>query len=176
MYGNTPVPWTVSWSSEDAISIAPCPHAEGRLALVQASCPGEGAPRFGSPHWIRQRECIARDLCDLCGRPLKNRTKVSLSHARPRANGAEGFDILQVEPLLHKECALVSMRYCPSLRRDIKNGTLHIRHVTRHRVQLAILDGTFCKAVAGQAVNAVGHAKVELLKWLDRDLAWLEAP
>lgn len=173
-YGGVPVPYTVGWTAEDRVYVDRCPHAEGRIAICQEVARGEGKPQFGAPHMGRQREAIANDLCDLCARPLKNRTKVSLSKARARFNGAEAFDVLQVEPLLHKECAAVSVRYCPSLKRDIRNGTVEIRQVTRHRSQLALYSeqGTF--EATGVRTKAISHAKVQLLAWIDRDLAWLE--
>lgn len=174
-HGKVPVPYTVSWTDEARQYLAPCPYAGGRMAICQETARGGGKPRFGAPHMVRQREVIARDLCDLCGRPLRNSTKVSLSHARPRVNGASALDILQVEPLLHKACALVSMRHCPSLKRDIEGGALQIRQVTRHRAQFALMNEVAAAESTGVAFRgAAGHAKVQLLAWRDRDLAWLE--
>ena len=140
--------------------------------------PGQGKPQFGKPHSQRQREAIADDLCDLCGRTLRNKTKVSLSHARPRMNGAEGMAILQVEPLLHRGCAATSLRHCPSLKRDVAAGTVVIRQVNRHRVQFAIMSPEYVgTCVPGYAAapsdRIVGHAKVELQRWVGRDPAWL---
>lgn len=177
MFGNTPVPYTVSWSAEERFFIARCQYFR-RPAICQDVAPGQGQPRFGKPHSQRQRETIARELCDLCGRPLRARTKVSLSHARPMPHGAEGLAILQVEPLLHRECAATSMQYCPSLRRDIAAGTLMVRQVTRSRVQCAVMSPEFVGTyVPGYQFNAtdriLGHAKVELIDWVDRDEAWL---
>ncbi len=173
-FGNTPVPWTASWSSEEPLTLGRDEVASSPLrSLVQPSSPGEGRPQFGKPHANRQRACIAKDLCDLCAKTLRGRTKVSLSHARPQPHGAEGWAILQVEPMLHKECAAISMRHCPSLRRDVRNGTLMVRQVIRHRVQFAIMDEIYTAEVTGFAERSVGHAKVELLKWVDRDEAWL---
>ncbi|WP_029002801.1 hypothetical protein [Azorhizobium doebereinerae] len=172
-FGKVPVPYTVSWSGEEGMHVAPCRHAAGRRAICQGVARGEGRPLFGKPHAQRQREVIAEGLCDLCGNSLRNRTKVSLSHARPRANGATGLNILQVEPLLHKECAQISVRHCPSLRRDIRAGSLNIRIVTRHQAQFAIMDEIYTKQVAGAAVRAIGHAKVELLAWKDQTIEWL---
>lgn len=171
-YGGVPVPYTASWSAEDQIFLELCPHARA-IAICQSVARGSGKPEFGKPHMNRQREVIALDLCDLCGRPLKNRTKVSLSHARSRSNAASAFDVLQVEPLLHKECAAISMRHCPSLRRDVRNGTLEIRQVFSHQVQFAIYSeqGTF--EATGQRCRSVSHAKVQLLKWKDRSERWL---
>jgi hypothetical protein len=171
-YGGVPVPYTVSWTDEEHFHVASCPHAGGR-AICQAVAPGEGKPRFGKPHSQRQREAIARGLCDLCGRPLRLRTKVSLSHARPRGLGASGFAILQAEPLLHKECAAESLRHCPSLKRDIAAGTLFVRQVTRWRVQMAVMSAVYVGEIAGEPVKAIGHAKVELIAWTDRDAEWL---
>lgn len=173
IYGGSPVPYTVSWSTEEGFYLDHCPHA-GRLAICQAVSPGEGKPMFGKPHSQRQRETIAKELCDLCGKPLKNRTKVSLSHARPRMNAHEPGQILQVEPLLHRECAAESMKHCPSLKRDLAAGTIMIRQVLRHGVQFAIMDEVYVQSVTGAAEKAVGHAKVQLIMWRDRDLGWLE--
>lgn len=173
-YGGVPVPYSVSWSGEEKFTLEPCRFADGRIAICQQEARGVGKPQFGKPHSVRQREVIAKDLCDLCGRPLRNKTKVSLSHARPRANGAAALDILQVEPLLHKKCAAISVQHCPSLKRDIKNRRIEIRQVTRHQAQLALMDEVGTKWFTGEEHRyAVGHAKVHLLAWKTRDLAWL---
>ena len=179
-FGNAPVPWTVSWSGEDQFFVTTCRFAGGRRAICQNVAPGVGQPRFGKPHSQRQREAISEGRCDLCAKPLARRTKVSLSHARYRMNGAEGMAIMQVEPLLHRECAAISMRHCPSLRRDIRAGTLFVRQVTRSRVQLALMSPEYVATYVPRFVPdgrglVVGHAKVELLAWKDRDAEWLEA-
>lgn len=144
------------------------------MAICQSVSPGIGKPHFGKPHMIRQRQAVVEDLCDLCARPLRNRTKVSLSHARSRSHAAQPMDVLQVEPLLHRECATISLRHCPSLRRDVASGSVEIRQVGQHRVQLAIYDeqGTF--EATGFRQKSISHAKVQLLKWKNRDAEWLE--
>lgn len=172
-FGNTAVPFTVSWSAEERFFTAPCPMFGGNIAVCQDDAPGEGKPLFGKPHMQRQRRAIAQGLCDLCGRPLRTSTKVSLSHARPQPHGALGWAILQVEPLLHKSCALESLRFCPSLRRDIEAGTLMVRQVTRYRAQCAVMTAEYVRTMTGKTVAALGHGKVELLAWIDRDAAWL---
>jgi hypothetical protein len=88
-YGETPVPYASMWTAEQGSDhVAPCRHAGGRPSICQAIARGDGKPLFGKPHAQRQREVIAEGLCDLCAKPLKNRTKVSLSHARSRDNAA----------------------------------------------------------------------------------------
>ena len=166
-YGGVPVPYAASWSTETEFSVAPCRFAGGRLAICQNGARGVGKPLFGKPHAVRQR--------DLCAKPLRVRTKVSLSHARPQLHSARGGEILQVEPLLHRECAAVSMRHCPALKRDIALGTLMVRQVTRHQIQLAIMTATYTQTIAGAACPAIGHAKVQLQAWVDRDADWLLA-
>jgi hypothetical protein len=177
-FGNTAVPWTVAWSGEESFHVGTC-RFTGRPAICQADAQGVGRPTFGKPHWQRQRQAIAEGRCDLCGKPLKLATKVSLSHARPVGHGAEGLAILQVEPLLHKACAAISMRHCPSLRRDISAGTLMVRQVNRWRAQFSVLGPQFLPLyvpghVAKPTDRIIGHAKVELLRWIDRDAGWLD--
>ena len=176
-YGDTPVPFAASWSSEARTFVAECRHAK-RPAICQEQAPGVGKPLFGRPHFSRQREVIAEGRCDLCGKTLRNSTKVSLSHARPIAHSARGNEILQVEPLLHKECAAISMRFCPSLRRDIANGLLCVRQILAYDVQFAIGDPIYISEYvpdyqAKLSERIVAHAKVHLIKWKDRDESWL---
>lgn len=175
-YGDVPVPYTVSWSAEEntgMLYLGTCPYAK-RLAIRQYHARGQGKPVFGSPHADRQREVIALALCDLCGRPLKTRTKVSLSQARPEIHAARPGGILQVEPLLHKECAAESMHHCPSLKHQLRDGVLNIRQVLRWRCQFAIYSEQGVFEIFGVRKIAVSHAKVQLIQWIDRDLDWLE--
>jgi hypothetical protein len=171
-YGGVPVPYTVAWTAEERTFLAHCRSAGG-TALCMDLARGVGRPRFGSPHAQRQREAIADGLCDLCGRSLAVRTKVSLSHARPSPKGFRIGDILQVEPLLHRECARECLRHCPSLKRDAARGSLMVRQVKRYAVQMAIMDEEYVETLTGERRKAIGHAKVQLLDWVDRDAAWL---
>lgn len=175
MWGQVPVPYSVLWSAENEFFLGSDPTTPGLLAVCNPSRQGEGKPVFGKPHMNRQRRTIALGLCDLCGRPLKGRAKVSLSHARPRVGAGHAMCVMQVEPLLHKECAAISLRHCPSLKRDIRGDSLMVRLVTRYRVQFAQLTGDATEEFCGaRHSGAVGHAKVELLAWRDMDAAWLE--
>ena len=95
-YGSTPVPYVAAWTGEDTLFLGPCPYSRqsGLNAIRQVQARGVGKPTFGKPHMDRQREAIARDLCDLCGKALKNRTKVSLSQARPQPHAANPGDVI----------------------------------------------------------------------------------
>lgn len=174
-YGGVPVPYTAAWSAEEvpgALYVGRCPYAK-RTAIMQRHARGEGKPRFGAPHMERQREVIALGLCDLCGRPLRNRTKVSLSHARPQLHAARSGDVLQVEPLLHKDCAAISLRHCPALKRDIRDGTARVRQVFRHDCQFAVYSAEGTAEATGVAVKSIAHAKVQLIDWQNRPAEWL---
>lgn len=166
------MPYTASWSAEEHFFIGDCPYSN-RWAICQVEARGQGKPQFGKPHACRQREVIAKCLCDLCARPLKAVTKISLSHARPIAHSASGWEILQVEPLLHKDCAAVSIEHCPSLKRDLRSGLINVRQVTRSRVQFAMMDEIYTEHMTGEHQKSIGHAKVQLLAWIDRDPDWL---
>jgi hypothetical protein len=174
-WGSVPVPHTVLWSEEVASFLAPDPIAENRIALCNPELQGQGKPMFGKPHMQRQRRAVILGLCDLCGKPLKGRSKVSLSHASMRT-GAEGLCVMQVEPLLHKECATLSLRHCPSLKRDVGRDTLHVRLVSRYQTQVALLTADATEEFCGPGVRhsgALGHAKVILLQWQDKSADWL---
>lgn len=178
MWGNVPVPWTVSWTAEEKQFVGPCRFAGGRMALRMPDCPGVGKPQFGKPHSDRQRQCIAEERCDLCGKPLRACTRVSLSHARVNEKGTRGPCVMQVEPMVHRDCALHCIAYCPSLRRDIDASTLAVRQVLKSEVQFAIMGPEYIQHyvpdyVAQPTDKIIGHAKVVLLHWRDRDEAWL---
>ena len=66
------------------------------------------------------------------------------------------------------------MLHCPSLKRDLASGDAAIRQVGSYRVQFAVMDEVYIASLTGQSVRAIGHAKVELMSWVDRDVAWLE--
>lgn len=176
-WGNMPVPYAAAWTGEDELFLGPCPYAgnaTGLKAIRQVQARGVGKPTFGKPHMDRQREAIAHDLYDLCGKPLKNRTKVSLSQARPQPHAVNPGDVLQVEPLLHRECAAISVQHCPSLKGQIRDGVYHIRQVFRHACQFAIYSEEGTEIAVGVRVKSISHAKVQLIKWAERDLDWLQ--
>lgn len=76
--------------------------------------------------------------------------------------------------MMHRACAAIAATLCPSLKRDIENGCLAVRQVFQWRAQVAIMDEIYVESLTGNPVRALGHGKVELIKWRDRDLTWLE--
>lgn len=175
-YGAIRVPVTSSWEVEDHFYLDRCRWFK-QVAICQDEATGpvptRGKALFGKPHMQRQRRAMAEGRCDICGRSLRTATKVSLSHARPQPHGAEGWAVLQVEPMMHRACARIAIEQCPSLRRDVANGTLCIRQVLRWRAQAAIMTEDYVEQITGQRVKALGHGKIELQHWRDRDAGWL---
>lgn len=172
LFGNIQVPYTTMWSGEDKLWVGTCPLT-GEVSVLQNSNIGAGKPVFAKPHMNRQREAVIKGLCDICGKPLKNKTKVSLSDARPRINAFEPLDVLQFEPLVHKHCAQIAIEQCPHLQAKLKSGETFIRQVFKHSVQMAILTPHAVHECTNEFIVATGHAKVCLIKWKDRDLNWL---
>lgn len=180
MFGSAPVPKTVSWSAEEeqGYFLAECPYfgpSLKRPAVCQLEAPGQGIPRFGKAHLVRQRRAIALGLCDLCGRRIKTSSKVSLSYLEPQDYGAQGWMTLQVEPLMHAACAALCACFCPKLRLDIRSGVLPIRVVTRWRRVCRAEAPAFVETLVGKPVEALAQASVDVLQFHHRDFDWLAA-
>ena len=82
-----------------------------------------------------------------------------------------------IDPLMNQSLMPGSADADPNkLKRDIKAGVLFVRQVHKHRPQLALLTDAAVEEFAGERRSGVvGHAKVELQRWTDRNLEWLEA-
>jgi hypothetical protein len=175
-WGNIQIPWTASWSSESTFTVEPCPWAGGKMALCQNESPGVGKPQFATPHSNRQRQAMAQQLCDICARPFLGRTRVSLSQESPRQVPGLGFVPLAVEPLVHKGCGVVALRQCPELQRQAAKGILRIRQVSACWLVEQRLNEAATMEFAGvKHSGAVGHLKLAITRFVDRDAAWLAA-
>lgn len=174
-YGDIPVPWPVMWSAEEEYFIAECPWFK-RPAICQKEAHGEGVPRFGRPHTLRQRKVMALMLCDVCAKPLKTSTKMSLSNFG--ADYPEGYVLSQVEPLLHADCAKLSIKHCPALRRQLGDGRMRVRQVFQCQPRATIASeqerADFVPGYDGPDV--LGLAVMELLKWRDVTGSWPPIP
>lgn len=170
-YGETAVPWGAMWSTEDEYFVGECRWFK-RSAICQKEAQGEGAPKFGQPHTIRQRKLHAFCLCDICAKPLRNSTKISMSNF----GGADhdGAVLTQSEPLLCVKCAKMSLAHCPSLKRQAANGQLRIRQVYRakSRPTLATFEERARFVPEYEGPDILGLAVVDLLSWRDVTVEW----
>jgi hypothetical protein len=165
-YGNTAVPWAAMWSEETEYFVGECPYFK-RPAICQREAQGQGAPRFGQPHVSRQRKLHALCLCDICARPLKASTKISMSNFG--GGDRPGMLLTQSEPLAHVECAKLSLSQCPSLRRQAEGGRLRIRQVFqfKSRATLATAEERARFVPTYRGADILGLAVVDLLRWRD---------
>lgn len=155
------------WSAEEEYFVGICPWFKVP-AICQKEAQGEGVPRFGRPHAVRQRKMMLFGLCDLCAKPLRNSSKISLSDAFIRGFPEERV-LTQVEPLLHVECARLSLEYCPSLQRQREGGRLRITQVFRYRSRpLRAQPEDRAKYVPSYTgPDIIGLAAIDLLSWRD---------
>lgn len=84
-----------------------------RRSVWQPHSPGIGTPIFAKPHNVRQRMAVRKMLCGHCGLPTERGKRFWFA----RGHYAEGY-YMTVDTPLHKECAEISARACPVLRRD----------------------------------------------------------
>lgn len=48
-----------------------------------------------------------------------------------------------------------------------------VRQVFVSRCQFAVMSAKYVETITGSRQTAIGHAKVQLVKWKDRDMGWL---
>jgi len=147
------------------------------MAMQLIETKGTGKPDFGKTHMVRQRRNISLCLCDVCGKPLKAKTKISMSMTRAVLMDTEnGVDMvpLVVEPLCCRDCAIISIKQCPHLKKTAADGSLKIRQVFSYTVVMSMLTGEATEEFAGvYEPFTVGHLKMRLDKFTERDMGWL---
>lgn len=111
-----PVPYVAAWSSEfPNVKVAPEPLLGGKPALFRASGRrGEGKPVLGKMDLGRQRLCIIRGVCQVCGGQIVGPAwYVQLEEHAVLVDGRTVFAIR--EPAACTHCMLVSLQVCPAL-------------------------------------------------------------
>lgn len=159
------------WSAEEEYRVAECPVCR-RPAICQPEKRGEGVPRFGRPHAVRQRRAMMLLLCDLCARPLRGATKISLSNFG--ADYSSDYILSQVEPLLHAECARISIEHCPALKRQLADGRMRVRQVYRCRPRETPASADECARFVPEydGEPVLGLSVMDLLSWRDVTDKW----
>ena len=114
-----PVPYVAAWSSEyPVMQVRPEPLMGGRLALFRGGGRrGEGEPLFGKMDVGRQRRCILRGICQVCGEPIEGPRWVALLMEKANLPGVGDLDVVR-EPPACTLCMRTALRVCPGLRRD----------------------------------------------------------
>jgi hypothetical protein len=100
----------------------------GVLWYRSPSRPGDGHPRFGDVHPLRQQDAMRRLLCQVCGGPADRTSDgvlwLILDHREDWATWPEGM--AAVEPPICVQCVHTSVRLCPALRRGA--AVVRVRH------------------------------------------------
>jgi hypothetical protein len=129
------VPFTTLWSGEQDLPAVvverpdygigyadetPADRDTGGVLWQRAvSRPWVGRPVFGDVHTLRQRRAMRRLLCQVCGGPADRTDEGVLwllpDYRRDWAGWPEGMG--NVEPPICRQCAGMSLRLCPRLRR-----------------------------------------------------------
>lgn len=114
-----PVPYVNAWGVEDVtrFRIARDYHVHGMPALFMDDDP-DGAPDFTRQNIARQRECMATDTCQVCGRyaPLEARVLVVATISVQAVDVPDlGRCAVITEPWLDRECAAFAVQKCPAL-------------------------------------------------------------
>lgn len=117
-----PVPYVASWSSEHWHAIRHDPLV-GHVAVFTAGRHGRGRPLFGVTNEPRQRLCVTRHLCGVCGQPIDG--PGWLPHHDRLIEGQATLTGRQVdvthEPPCCEPCAYWSATGCPSISRRTPN-------------------------------------------------------
>ncbi|MBW8812260.1 MAG: hypothetical protein JF588_02440 [Caulobacterales bacterium] len=111
------VPWTVSWSGEQAFRLQPSADFAGLVELDQKQAPGVGEPQFAAMHVRRQRRGMIDLVCHVCGTPTPPRDR----YVFPAASGGlvtlhDGSQQYGLNvPPMHRACAVRAANACPHL-------------------------------------------------------------
>jgi len=109
------VPYVAIWSDERARGVANLQRWRG-IDFVYAEKP-TGVPEFGATNSHRQRNCMRRGWCQICGRPgadmyvIIDDRDIDSTHVGLWKQG------MILNAPLHEECFLYAKRACPHLQR-----------------------------------------------------------
>jgi hypothetical protein len=129
-----PVPYVNRWGLEenvDSLSLAYDPHV--RMLAVFQDDSKEVIPDFTAQNMQRQRECIMRELCQVCARPVPySRRCVAISSVSVETVFVDGADRAVIfEPWLCTRCAMFAVDRCPALIRRQHDEDLTIFPIKR---------------------------------------------
>lgn len=142
-----PVPYVNRWGATEKVELVAVQfdHHIGRTAAFYFDV-DEPEPDFYSQNMQRQRECVVRGLCQVCGRPVpwrQRRLVISTVSTRTLQSPGpyKGWTVVS-EPWLHERCALFAMRYCPALLRRQHDEDLTLIEVTsKHDISVVLTTG-----------------------------------
>jgi hypothetical protein len=108
-----PVPYVAEWSGEDNLILPPPVHHVFGMVVDTDGKQGDGYPLLGQMQPARQRECMVQNLCQVCHRDLRNKTRFM----------AGGFTdpMWFTEPPTCLQCMVFAVQVCPGLVAGVQN-------------------------------------------------------
>lgn len=161
-YRGFPVPYIAAWTGEREQRK---PHAiwwrcganNLRFVAEGVNAPGQGKPLYSTLHGDRCREVLARDLCQICVRPL-DAARYAVSYGKT----IEGRPLISDGLPMHPWCVLAAYRACPALPAREAEETLRIWRTIRGAydlvpIVLGIVDGPGADAGTNDLVRRFGR-------------------
>jgi hypothetical protein len=125
------VPYINMWGPLDieALYLGTDPHTQ-REAVFYLDRGDE--PNFKRQSVQRQRECMIKGLCQVCGRPVPWPDRLLVISSMSTSTVSIGGATVPVvtEPWLDATCAYIAMNWCPELIRAQRGDELTLAHVT----------------------------------------------
>lgn len=124
-----PVPYVNAWGFAERFELREDEHVGGRLSTYHLDDWAAG-PDFTKQAPQRQRECMVRGLCQVCGLEVPwNARSVIVSSVSVQFVAMPGNPAVPVisEPWLCGRCVRIATRWCPALirRRDTSDLLVH---------------------------------------------------
>lgn len=139
-----PVPYINLWGTEDAQRYSIRHDAHVGMPGLYLDDSAETEPDFTHQNMQRQRECMVKGLCQVCGRqiPWPRRYLVLSSMSVEEVTVAGKWTSVVTEPWLDRGCAMLALRVCPALIRRTDAEDLHLVPIPHQRyAQLAVSQG-----------------------------------
>lgn len=181
--GRLPVPWVAMWSSEEGTVYLDRQRMLGKdyLAVMHRQARGEGQAMLGHMSWVRQRQALLEDRCQVCGERVGRRYVALHTSGQSMESYARRYDRASVplltEPWACATCAAASLRLCPGVR----GRTFHLLQewelvaTVVRPIGDAAKDTPFLPLTRAEfpAGGAVGYLKIAVRKAKAADLSGL---
>jgi hypothetical protein len=162
-WGELPVPFVASWSSESEIfiSVDPTINAYG---VFRRGLRGEGRPLFGQMDESRVRRVVTERLCQVCALPFG---KFGYVVEAPTGTYRGRFPVIN-EPLSCEGCFTQALALCPGITRILEKPrgfAARVRNYERIASTLTKADGPHANEELNRALDAwVGPPPIGYLR------------
>ena len=113
-----PVPYVAEWEHDEGTTVPPVEkrRPQDRFYFMGCNCViGRGQPDLGAQCPIRQRRCMTKRICQVCGTKINGKFMAFLGGLSTERD--DGAHYRFTEPPLHLDCAEYSGLVCPGIRK-----------------------------------------------------------